>query len=479
MSDTPIGDGWWLASDGKYYPPEQHPDYVPPADVAPPMPPAADTGGWDAPQSPPPTGSQAAPEYTQPAATQGSSQSPILRFWWVPVLVGVVGLGAFFLFSGGDEDGDDVNAGDADPTPTVVETEPTAEPDPEATPEPEATTDPEGGATPTPLEQPTETPTEEPAATPAPTGPVDVTPGGFASRDAPAGFGQIYGTDEWRFTVVDAVDADALGLVEDFSDPVDEGFTNMAIIYSVTYTGDRLSEYDPIRLQAIGSETYDAFLGCYLDYDALAELGVQDFGAGELVPGQTSVLADCAVVRTDEVSDILVEVEYDFAEDPVYFSAAGGALPELNPTGIVAGPPDVATLALGETTTWELWSGAIVDIYDADEAGLINEFADPPEDGYVFLAVEYDITNIADDGEFDPIVISALGEMLYSSFSGCFLDFEAAEEAGLLDPFDDVPVGETKRSAVCIAMPSNQVDDVVFRFENYSEFEDPGLYRAN
>lgn len=28
MSNTPLGHGWWLATDGKYYPPEQHPEYV-------------------------------------------------------------------------------------------------------------------------------------------------------------------------------------------------------------------------------------------------------------------------------------------------------------------------------------------------------------------------------------------------------------------------------------------------------------------
>ena len=44
MSDTSQGDGWWQASDGKWYAPEQHPDYKP----APPPPPP------DAP--PPPTG---------------------------------------------------------------------------------------------------------------------------------------------------------------------------------------------------------------------------------------------------------------------------------------------------------------------------------------------------------------------------------------------------------------------------------------
>ena len=27
MSDTSHGEGWWLASDGKWYPPESHPNY--------------------------------------------------------------------------------------------------------------------------------------------------------------------------------------------------------------------------------------------------------------------------------------------------------------------------------------------------------------------------------------------------------------------------------------------------------------------
>ncbi len=29
MSDVSQGHGWWLASDGKWYPPEHHPDYRP------------------------------------------------------------------------------------------------------------------------------------------------------------------------------------------------------------------------------------------------------------------------------------------------------------------------------------------------------------------------------------------------------------------------------------------------------------------
>lgn len=68
MSDTQQGAGWWQASDGKWYPPEQHPNYgaeaVPPAssEVAPPEAEA------------PPSGSPASaptPAYTAPATAPG------------------------------------------------------------------------------------------------------------------------------------------------------------------------------------------------------------------------------------------------------------------------------------------------------------------------------------------------------------------------------------------------------------------------
>jgi hypothetical protein len=42
MSDTSQGEGWWLASDGRWYPPEAHPNYGSPP---PPPPPATHVGG--------------------------------------------------------------------------------------------------------------------------------------------------------------------------------------------------------------------------------------------------------------------------------------------------------------------------------------------------------------------------------------------------------------------------------------------------
>ncbi len=73
MSNAPQGPGWWQASDGNWYPPEQHPSYTPPPTTAPSAPPGYQPAGQStgtpatpvAPQSwsaPP-----AAPQYPAPA----------------------------------------------------------------------------------------------------------------------------------------------------------------------------------------------------------------------------------------------------------------------------------------------------------------------------------------------------------------------------------------------------------------------------
>lgn len=60
MSDTSQGDGWWMASNGKWYPPETHPDYEPPP-PPPPPPPAPPP-----PQAPPPPAAPPPPGVPQP-----------------------------------------------------------------------------------------------------------------------------------------------------------------------------------------------------------------------------------------------------------------------------------------------------------------------------------------------------------------------------------------------------------------------------
>lgn len=108
MSDVSQGPGWWRASDGKWYPPETHPDYQPPA--APPAPPAPVA----APHATPVAGSRqptvvggappmvvsGGPGIGEPLAQpQASSGGGVPR--WLPLagVALVVGVGLWFLFS--------------------------------------------------------------------------------------------------------------------------------------------------------------------------------------------------------------------------------------------------------------------------------------------------------------------------------------------------------------------------------------------
>ncbi|MFA5565535.1 MAG: DUF6777 domain-containing protein [Acidimicrobiia bacterium] len=102
MSDTPQGPGWWKASDDKWYPPEQHPDYqggsspdpvepsgqpssgdaavpptTPPAATPPTTPPAAAAGVPGATTGAPNTPG-AAPGATQTAAKENGSKSKLI-----------------------------------------------------------------------------------------------------------------------------------------------------------------------------------------------------------------------------------------------------------------------------------------------------------------------------------------------------------------------------------------------------------------
>lgn len=97
MSDVSQGPGWWQASDGKWYAPEQHPDYVPP----PPPPPSAEasldaTGTVQSGQTlvqaplqqPPP-----ALSYQRAVGTVGVVRKPI-----VVILLSLVTFGIYYIY---------------------------------------------------------------------------------------------------------------------------------------------------------------------------------------------------------------------------------------------------------------------------------------------------------------------------------------------------------------------------------------------
>ena len=100
-ADAPEGPGWWQASDRRWYPPEQHPNYAPPP-PPPPSTPPAQAGGFDQsgkPQEPPtPSGpagftyapAGAYPGYRPPGTNELAVTLLILGIMPVVPLVGSV-----------------------------------------------------------------------------------------------------------------------------------------------------------------------------------------------------------------------------------------------------------------------------------------------------------------------------------------------------------------------------------------------------
>jgi hypothetical protein len=95
MSDTPNGNDWWQASDLKWYPPQQHPNYVEPAPPAPPPPPPpinaapapgywkASDGEWYPPERHPdyvPPTAPPAPPWTTSAVPQAPATANLQPF---------------------------------------------------------------------------------------------------------------------------------------------------------------------------------------------------------------------------------------------------------------------------------------------------------------------------------------------------------------------------------------------------------------
>jgi hypothetical protein len=116
MSDASQGPGWWLAADGKWYPPEQAappppsapPPPAPPPPVAPPppaaAPPSAATPTPEAapttpmPVAPAPTAVAVAPTAPAASAPASSSNGCLKAFLIVFAILFVLGVGAVILF---------------------------------------------------------------------------------------------------------------------------------------------------------------------------------------------------------------------------------------------------------------------------------------------------------------------------------------------------------------------------------------------
>ncbi len=122
MSDLPQGEGWWQASDGLWYSPEQHPDHRPSAEPAPAPTRTSSAGLFDA----IPPGAARSGDSGDTGAVEDPPRGWFSRWgkWAVlgAALVGVLGLAATMI--GGDGGGDDGNAATEVASATTIRTPP-------------------------------------------------------------------------------------------------------------------------------------------------------------------------------------------------------------------------------------------------------------------------------------------------------------------------------------------------------------------
>jgi len=148
MSDVGQGEGWWVASDGKWYPPELHPSYAPP-----PPPPLPSYTPPPLPR-PPPAPSPNALATPGPPLHAETAHTAWYQHRWVQVTGGVLVAVAAISVAAVD-DGDDGAVLAVGPTPTEAiaatpaDSAPTVAPAPSATPAP-ATVTPEPDPSPSP-----------------------------------------------------------------------------------------------------------------------------------------------------------------------------------------------------------------------------------------------------------------------------------------------------------------------------------------
>jgi len=109
-----MGPGWWQASDGNWYPPELHPDYVPPLA----QPTAAATGRGPA-AAAAPTNSSGAPPARRSrngVASHRAPKAPAYKRWWFWTVAALVVVVVVAVTTGGTK------KGTADPTPATAPT---------------------------------------------------------------------------------------------------------------------------------------------------------------------------------------------------------------------------------------------------------------------------------------------------------------------------------------------------------------------
>lgn len=469
MSDFSQGPGWWQASDGKWYPPESHPQYVAPAPqapapeprAAPPVdaPPAFD---YAPPTGPPTSGPPAAATAPQPAgpAPDGGSKKPP---WWIAVaaVAGIAAIvGAIFVFTGGDDDDTSASIGDLDtPTPTVEADAPVTEAPPTEAPVSEPTPE-------TPTTEPTEPPEEEPTAAPVAGGGAGTVDDPFSIADAePFTYRSSFGTTTWEGSIT--------GVIEVEIDSFDEEISGRCYLVLGLLTPTTLDQgivnnsFDTPTIGVLTDGAYTDAGGTDCAHEAAEAAGWQWILFGSVTEGTSYPFYEELLIEdpVTETPDLLV-VGDPRDEGSIYYEVSlidDYPDPVLTVGDPVAAGNDLLPVGSGADSSFEFmddfsttgWSGSISAIVELD----VDRFDDAPGTCVAILG-ELTPTEIGDGtvtSGFDtpPVGLISEGRLYESAFGDCAT--EPLEDAGYGWIFDaEVSVGTSYPFYNAVFIPEDE-----------------------
>lgn len=488
------GEGWWVASDGNWYPPETHPDYVAPEpaasphvgprfeqpaapaaeqDFEPPVLPATTNTSQLAASGSTTSPSEPAAAYPADLATAGStgpskSSAPLLIGGLAALLLAGA-VAAFFLLRGDADSASD--QGDRPEAATAIEeAEPTAEPSTAADQDDTETTD--------EVSVSDESSSPASSADPAPLS----TSGPYAFDETVALDIESFGPVEnatWNVAVSAPRDITAEVLnFNDFNDAPPDGVIFYGFDVDLTLAA---ADAEPVgggfgyAWKVIGgatnsvydSSSIDGLYGCGSvpnEFNEFTEVFVSGSVTGTV----------CIPLPAEDAAHPGTSVALDRANrQPVTFSADGGpgeAVPVGQPgpvteTALEAAfdAPTALTLDVSGPSDGSIWNVTVGEPVDITELVLEESFNDPLPDGLVYagFAVETTLAEATNQPleVGDSITWEILGgatNTVYDSFTFSSL-FGCGSFDGRFSDYIEVFVGGTESGLVCVVLPEEDL----------------------
>ena len=476
MTDQP-GPGWWQASDGIWYAPETHPDYVPPSSEplpSEPLPsePRSAKQLPSAPSLPAPSFEPSGPQFVPPApylsAPPPSKSKPWFKQWWVAVLGGLVALFAVagVAASNSTESGD-VATDD-------VSRQPVAE---------DSSEDEDASAAAPGSADPSESVGEERSDSPEAQG------DDYGTRENPLAYGvavpvvfDVFGDADnsvWNVTLSAPRDiTPEVAAANDFNDPPPDGVVFVGFDVEITLASaskEPLSTGFNFDWELLGGSTngvYDAvtiddIFGCGVvenEFDQFAEVFVAGTLSGTV----------CIPLPLEDLTDPDTQVAMNFRGDRVVF-AEGGATPSPASVGTAGQPAESiergydATVPVvfnvfgdADGSVWNVKLGPPRDI--TAEVLDANQFNDPPPDGVIYAGFDAEVTLASASKEPLSTGFNLVWEILGGATDGVYDagtigdGFGCGSFDSAFDGFAEVFVGGNISGQVCLPLPIEDLD---------------------